>query len=67
MSGGGAGLDEGLYAPAMNHRTYAHLLECAESCLKGGTETSWTRHSSNGASPCFGFGRAPGVVLIILV
>jgi hypothetical protein len=33
---GGDGYEEGLYAPAMSHRTYAHLLECAESCLKGG-------------------------------
>lgn len=40
MSGvGGAGFDEGLYAPPMNHRTYAHLLECAESCLEGGMNT----------------------------
>jgi hypothetical protein len=36
---GGAGFEEGLYAPAMSHRTYAHLLECAESCLKGGMNT----------------------------
>jgi aminoglycoside phosphotransferase family enzyme/predicted kinase len=28
--------DEGLYTPAMSHRTYARMLECADSCLKGG-------------------------------
>jgi aminoglycoside phosphotransferase family enzyme/predicted kinase len=40
MSGGGrAGFEEGLYEPAMSHRTYAHLLECAESCLRGGMNT----------------------------
>jgi len=29
----------GVYAPAMSHRTYAHLLECAESCLQMGFHT----------------------------
>jgi uncharacterized protein len=38
-SAGGAAFEEGLYEPAMSHRTYAHLLECAESCLKGGMNT----------------------------
>jgi aminoglycoside phosphotransferase family enzyme/predicted kinase len=36
---GGAVSKEGLYEPAMNQRTYAHLLECAESCLEGGMNT----------------------------
>jgi uncharacterized protein len=35
----GAGFKEGLYDPAMSQRTYAHLLECAESCLEGGMNT----------------------------
>jgi hypothetical protein len=26
----------GLYTPAMSHRTYARMLECADNCLKGG-------------------------------
>lgn len=30
---------QGLYKPTMTRRTYAHLLECAESCLKGGINT----------------------------
>jgi predicted kinase len=29
----------GLYSPAVNHRTYAHLCECAESCLQAGFHT----------------------------
>ncbi len=29
----------GLYSPEITHRTYQRLLECAESCLKGGFET----------------------------
>lgn len=29
----------GLYAPPMSHRTYARLLECAESCLAAGFHT----------------------------
>jgi aminoglycoside phosphotransferase family enzyme/predicted kinase len=32
------GFEEGLYAPEITHRTYARLLECAESCLKGGVD-----------------------------
>jgi uncharacterized protein len=34
-----SGFEEGLYTPAMSHRTYARLLECADSCLKGGFDT----------------------------
>jgi aminoglycoside phosphotransferase family enzyme/predicted kinase len=34
-----AGFEEGLYTPAMSHRTYARLLECADQCLKGGFNT----------------------------
>jgi aminoglycoside phosphotransferase family enzyme/predicted kinase len=34
-----AGYEEGLYTPALSHRTYARLLECADSCLKGGFDT----------------------------
>jgi predicted kinase len=30
---------EGLYTPAMSHRTYARLLDCADQCLKGGFNT----------------------------
>ena len=30
---------QGLYRPEMTRRTYARLLECAESCLKGGINT----------------------------
>jgi aminoglycoside phosphotransferase family enzyme/predicted kinase len=30
---------QGLYTPALSHRTYAHLLECADHCLKGGFDT----------------------------
>jgi uncharacterized protein len=30
------GVDQGLYAPQFNHRTYARLLEGAEGCLQGG-------------------------------
>jgi len=33
------GFEEGLYTPAMSHRTYARLLECADQCLKGGFNT----------------------------
>jgi uncharacterized protein len=33
------GYEEGLYTPALSHRTYARLLECADSCLKGGFDT----------------------------
>lgn len=29
----------GIYVPAMSHRTYARLLECAESCLQTGFHT----------------------------
>jgi uncharacterized protein len=35
----GAGFEKGLYEPAMSVRTYAHMLECAESCLEGGMNT----------------------------
>jgi aminoglycoside phosphotransferase family enzyme/predicted kinase len=38
-SAGCTGFEEGLYEPAMSHRTYAHLLECTESCLRGGMNT----------------------------
>jgi hypothetical protein len=31
-----AGFAQGIYTPEFSHRTYARLLECAESCLKGG-------------------------------
>lgn len=31
-----AGFKEGNYAPAMSHRVYARLVECAESCLQAG-------------------------------
>jgi uncharacterized protein len=34
-----ARFEEGLYTPALSHRTYARLLECADSCLKGGFDT----------------------------
>ena len=34
-----AGFEKGLYTPALSHRTYARLLECADSCLKGGFDT----------------------------
>lgn len=30
---------QGLYSPEMTRRTYARLLKCAESCLKGGINT----------------------------
>jgi aminoglycoside phosphotransferase family enzyme/predicted kinase len=30
------GFKEGLYKPEISHSTYSRLLECAESCLKGG-------------------------------
>jgi predicted kinase len=29
------GFERGIYTPEFSHRTYARLLECAESCLKG--------------------------------
>lgn len=32
----GAGFKQGHYAPAMSHRVYARLVECAESCLQAG-------------------------------
>lgn len=31
-----AGFAQGIYTPEFSHRTYARLLECAESCLRGG-------------------------------
>lgn len=31
--------DTGIYTPHMSHRTYARLLECAESCLQTGFHT----------------------------
>ena len=34
-----SGYVEGLYTPALSHRTYARLLECADHCLKGGFDT----------------------------
>jgi aminoglycoside phosphotransferase family enzyme/predicted kinase len=34
-----SGFEEGLYTPALSHRTYARLLECADHCLKGGFDT----------------------------
>ena len=36
---GGGGRADALYTPEMNQRTYARLLEAAESCLKGGVDT----------------------------
>jgi aminoglycoside phosphotransferase family enzyme/predicted kinase len=30
---------EDLYTPALSHRTYARLLECADNCLQGGFDT----------------------------
>ncbi len=38
-AGAGAGFAENLYSPPMTRRTYARLLECAESSLKGGNNT----------------------------
>jgi predicted kinase len=38
-AGFGAACAEDLYTPEMNRRTYARLLEGAESCLKGGVDT----------------------------
>jgi uncharacterized protein len=32
----GGGFEQGIYTPEFTHRTYARLLECAESCLNGG-------------------------------
>ncbi len=34
-----AGFGEGLYSPQMTRRTYARLLDCAESSLNGGMNT----------------------------
>lgn len=34
-----SGFEQGLYTPALSHRTYARLIECAEQCLKGGFNT----------------------------
>ncbi len=31
-----AGFEKGFYTPESSHHTYARLLECTESCLKGG-------------------------------
>ncbi len=31
----GAAVQEDLYSEAFSHRTYAHLMDCAENCLKG--------------------------------
>jgi uncharacterized protein len=31
-----AGFEKGFYTPEFSHHTYARLLECTESCLKGG-------------------------------
>jgi aminoglycoside phosphotransferase family enzyme/predicted kinase len=33
------GFEQGIYTPEFSHRTYARLLECARSCLKGGADT----------------------------
>jgi predicted kinase len=32
------GYEQDLYTPEFSHRTYARLLDCAESCLKGGMD-----------------------------
>jgi hypothetical protein len=32
------GFEEGIYVPEMSRRTYGRLLECAQSCLKGGMD-----------------------------
>jgi uncharacterized protein len=32
------GYEQGIYTPEFSYRTYARLLECAESCLKGGMD-----------------------------
>lgn len=34
-----SGFEEGLYTPAMSHRTYSRLLDCADQCLRGGFDT----------------------------
>jgi len=34
-----AGLREGIYTPEFSHRTYAHLADCAENCLRAGFST----------------------------
>jgi uncharacterized protein len=43
------GYELGLYTPEFSHRTYARLLECAESCLKGGIDTIVDAAFLNGA------------------
>jgi len=43
------GFERGLYTPEISHRTYARLLECAESCLKGGVDVVVDAAFLNGA------------------
>jgi uncharacterized protein len=43
------GFEQGLYKPEISHRTYARLLECAESCLKGGVSAIVDASFLNGA------------------
>jgi len=43
------GLERGLYSPELSHRTYARLLECAESCLHGAVDTIVDAAFLNGA------------------
>jgi aminoglycoside phosphotransferase family enzyme/predicted kinase len=43
------GFEQGLYTPEISHRTYARLLECAESCLKGGVDVIVDAAFLNGA------------------
>jgi uncharacterized protein len=43
------GFQQGLYTPEISHRTYARLLECAESCLKGGVDVIVDAAFLNGA------------------
>ncbi|MGO9514808.1 MAG: AAA family ATPase [Steroidobacteraceae bacterium] len=38
-AGEGAGFEKGVYTPQFSQRTYARLIECAESCLEGGADT----------------------------
>jgi aminoglycoside phosphotransferase family enzyme/predicted kinase len=43
------GFEQGLYAPEISRRTYARLLECAASCLKGGVDAIVDAAFLNGA------------------
>jgi aminoglycoside phosphotransferase family enzyme/predicted kinase len=36
LSARAAAIDQGLYTPEMNERTYARLAECARACVRGG-------------------------------